>query len=188
MTASGNPVDLVARWMAVGSLSISALSLLYVILKGRRKISVKANDVHYFSAGEVLESVLAVTVVNTGYRPITIAGYSIDFSDGSILGDGEVFYVDSRRRYNAIDHTSGSDDLPKKIEDGDPANAYFEYDQIGEFMVRIGGDIELKAIYAYDAEHGKHKAKVPKDLKKKIDWLPLEWAASESLSESDDSS
>ena len=166
MTASGNPVNLVA----IGGLVITALGLLYLVLKDRRKVSVKAEDVASRGLGD-FEAVLGVTVVNTGHRPITIIGFSLDFSDKHSLISGVLSVEDSDVYYRIIDRTADSDDINKRIDDGESMRVFFDYNKISQFMTIAGSNVELKAIYAHDAKHGTYKAKVPKYLKRKINKL-----------------
>ncbi len=179
MTTVENPVDLVARWMAIGSFAISAVGFLYLVLKDRRKISVKAENVDRYYEKKDLKSVLCLTVVNTGHRSIKITGFMFDFSKRNFLISGAIYKGESDGHYLMINSAAESDDLPKLIKDGESVKVFFEYDRIGHFMLSRGPDVELEAIYAFDVEYSRHKAKVPKYLKDKINSLPLEWAVPE---------
>ena len=164
-------VDSVARWLAVGGFLINAIGLLFVFWRTRRRVSVRAENSRIFHNGEDLGSRLSVVALNEAYRPISIVGFSIDFSNGGTLSTGVSYVADSDGLIGLIERTGDSDVLPAPLNDGEFATVYFDYDRIGGFLSKLDDDVVFKDIYAYDAANRKHKAKVPKYLRKNINGL-----------------
>ena len=171
MTVSESSVDVVARVLAVLNFGLSLIGFGYLALKDRRRVKVKAENARQVRGVDDLGSVLSVSVVNTGHRPITITGIGLDFSEGDMLANGAVYTADSDGLHGIIERSADSDSLPTLLEDGGVAQVKFDYNRNGQFMAELDEGAKLDGIYAYDAENEKHKAKVPKYLRDRINKL-----------------
>jgi len=171
MTASETSVDVLARILAIGGFTINALGFLYLILQGRRRISVKAYNTHRFHAGEDVGGMLDITIVNTGHRAVTIGGVRFDFSDKNYLISSKVHEDDRDGHYRMINCIYRPIALPKRIEDGESVSLYFDFEHIGNYMIERGSNIDLLNIYVFDIKSKKYKAKVPKGVFKIINRL-----------------
>lgn len=171
MAESGTSVDYLARALAIGGFVLAAISLIYQYLKDRRRVKVKAENARRFEANQDLGTSLSVVAFNSGHRSISVHGFSLNFDDGSVLGTGAIYVPDSDGHHGRMELTSDSDELGCLIEDGESIQVYFEYQRIIDFMLGLDESVKLDGIFAYDAECDRHKAKVPKYLREKINDL-----------------
>lgn len=171
MIENGTSVDYMARALAIGDFALAAISLVYQYLKDQRRMKVRAENARRFEAGEYLDTSLSVVAFNSGHRSISIHGFSLNFDDGSVLGTGAIYVPDSDGHYGRMERTSDSDELGCLLEDGESTQVYFGYQRIIDFMLGLDEAVKLDGIYAYDAACERHKAKVPKHLREKINNL-----------------
>ncbi len=157
--------------LSIAATLISLASLAFVLWKTRRRVTVTAHNTRVFQARQDLGTSLSVTAINDGYRRITITGFSLEFSDGSSLSVGDTYVEDSDGLFGLAKLTTDSDSLPKSLDDGDHAQVFFEYERILQHLLKVGEDVALTEIFAYDIANHKHKARVPKYVREKVNGL-----------------
>jgi hypothetical protein len=170
VTVEPGTIDVWARILAVGGLLLGIINTAINIIQSRRSIKVFADNVVRIKDDHFREIQLSVTAV-AGYRPMLIEGVTVEFNTGDYMSLGSVFMGDSDGHMSVLETSADSDSLPAPLADGDKAEYFFQYDQIAEFMLDLGENVSVVGIYAHDAEHKKHKAKLPRYLRDKINNL-----------------
>lgn len=150
------PEDLtliLAIWGAVLSTILGILEVikfLQGLLKNRRRLKVSFHPEISASPYGEPKMYLRIYVVNIGYRPIELITAGLVFQSGILFEQTE--------NYN------GKDNLPKKLEDGEPYSFLLDYSIALEVARKSKED--LKLVFIQDSEGKKYTSKIPKAFRK----------------------
>ena len=150
-------------WIAIYGAILSTILAIRQFLKSRYKIKVTCNLSFTTKPNDNRPWWLVdIKIINTGYRPVTIKGAEL------LLENGESFVQ--------IENTLGfgcvATELPKKINDGDSIQIYFDYLQVKETLDNFQPPVFLDHVLVYDAEGNRYTGKLPKSLKGKLQSPP----------------
>jgi hypothetical protein len=154
-------VDPVARVIAIIGIILSIIKISYDFWKNRRRAKVRVEQAKLQGKNAV-----SISVVNIGHRPTTVEGLGVFFADGRSLGAGNLYITDDQTKIVTYDSDIYSTDFPMRIEDGEPAKVFYDFETLEKYY---GDGTHISSIIAWDAEGNEYKGKMPKYLKKRLD-------------------
>lgn len=147
-------IDLTSLLARFGAFLSTTLLLCWQVLwpiwKGKRRVQVKGSIAFVGDAMGARQKVIAIEIVNIGYRPIQIGSVALEFTDRTKL----VMLKDA---------ATGKSPFFERLDQHDRMPVYFDYARV-EKKLKERPDILLSSALVRDVEGKLYRSRLPKQL------------------------